>query len=280
MIPFLVAAGCFVCVMAGALVGLWLGQRVPEHCRTEQSREAIQVAAGMISFLAALVLGLLTASVQNSFDSTNSQINGFAAQLAMLDQTLRDMGPESGAAREILRHYTTLSLQDNWPEEFGAPATSAPNLRVAVTSIIESLTGVSHPMWLEGSHTNKLLNQLRLAVMSLPAEGQPNQSLRESGVSQLETLVQTRWGLHERTQNPILPSVMLVLIFWTTAIFMSFGYTAPANTAVVLAFLIAAASLAISFGLLVEMDIPFEGLIRISSHPMHDALHHMMEPSS
>ena len=121
MIPFLVAAGCFVCVMAGALVGLWLGQCVPEHCRTEQSREAIQVAAGMISFLAALVLGLLTASVQNSFDSTNSQINGFAAQLAMLDQTLRDMGPESAAAREILRHYTTLLLQDNWPEEFGAP---------------------------------------------------------------------------------------------------------------------------------------------------------------
>ena len=121
MIPLLVAAAAFVCVMAGALVGLWLGQRVPEHCRTEHSREAIQVAAGMISFLAALVLGLLTASVQNSFDSTNSQINGFAAQLAMLDQTLRDMGPESGAAREILRHYTTLSLQDNWPEEFGAP---------------------------------------------------------------------------------------------------------------------------------------------------------------
>ena len=88
MIPLLVAAAAFVCVMIGALVGLWLGQRVPEHCRTEDSREAIQVAAGMISFLAALVLGLLTASIQSNFDTTNSQINGFAAQLAMLDQTL------------------------------------------------------------------------------------------------------------------------------------------------------------------------------------------------
>jgi len=128
LIPFLVAAGCFVCVMAGALVGLWLGQRVPEHCRTEQSREAIQVAAGMISFLAALVLGLLTASVQNSFDSANSQVNGFAAQLAMLDQTLTDMGPEATAARGILRHYTALSLQDNWPEENGAPGPTGPSI--------------------------------------------------------------------------------------------------------------------------------------------------------
>ena len=65
MIPILVAAGAFVCVMMGALAGLWVGQRVPEHCRTEDSREAIQVAAGMISFLAALVLGLLTASVSS-----------------------------------------------------------------------------------------------------------------------------------------------------------------------------------------------------------------------
>jgi len=280
MIPILVAAGAFVCVMMGALAGLWVGQRVPEHCRTEDSREAIQVAAGMISFLAALVLGLLTASVQSNFDTTNSQINGFAAQLAMLDQTLSDMGPEATAARGILRHYTALSLQDNWPEENGAPGPTGPSVGTAVMSMVESLAGVTHPVWFEGAHTNQLLNQLRLAVMSLPAQGQPNQSLRDSGVSQLETLVQTRWGLHERTQNPLLPSVMLVLVFWTTAIFMSFGYTAPANAAVVLAFLIAAASLAISFGLLVEMDQPFEGLIRISSHPMHDALHHMIEPTS
>jgi hypothetical protein len=280
MIPLVVAAGVFVCVMAGALFGLWLGQRAPEHCRTEQSREAIQLAAGMISFLAALVLGLLTASVQSSFDSANSQVNGFAAQLAMLDQTLSDMGPEATAARAILRHYTALSLQDNWPEENGAPGPTGPSMNSALRSMAESLLGVSHPVWFEGSHTNQLLNQLRLAVMSLPAQGQPNQSLRDSGVSQLETLVQTRWGLHERTQNPLLPSVMLVLIFWTTAIFLSFGYTAPPNAAVVLAFLIAAASLAISFGLIVEMDTPFEGVIRISSHPMHDALYHMIEPAS
>jgi hypothetical protein len=280
MIPLLAAAGAFVCVMMGALLGLWLGQRVPEHCRDENSREAIQLAAGMISFLAALVLGLLTASVQGNFDTTNSQITGFAAQLAMLDQTLSDMGPEAAGARGILRHYTALSLQDNWPEETGAVGPTDPSVGLAVASMVESLSGITHPVWFEGTHTNQLLNQLRLAVMSLQAQGQPNQSLRDSAVSQLETLVQTRWALHERTQNPLLPSVMLVLIFWTTAIFMSFGYTAPANVAVVLAFLIAAASLAISFGLLVEMDLPFEGLIRISSHPMHDALHHMMEPSS
>lgn len=280
MIPFLVAVGAFVCVMSGALVGLWLSRCVPEHCRDESSREAIQLASGMLSFLAALVLGLLTASVQSNFDSVNSEVNGFAAQLAMLDQTLSDMGPEAVAARGTLRHYTTLSLQDNWPEEFGEPASDGSGLGAAINSMVQSLRGVLHPIWLEGSHTNQLLNQLRVTVMSLPAQGQPNESLRDSAVSQVDSLVQARWGLHERTQNTLLPIVLLVLIFWTTAIFLSFGYTAPYNAAVVSAFFIAAVALAISFGLLVEMDIPFEGVIRISSHPMRDALQHMIQSSS
>ena len=279
MIPFLVTLGAFVCVMLGALVGLWLGRSVPDHCRDEDSRDAIQVASGMLSFLAALVLGLLTASVQSSFDSVNTEVNGFAAQLAMLDQTLSDMGPEAVAARGILRHYTTLSLQDNWPDEFGEPAASGSGLHAAVVSMMQSLRGGLHPIWLEGSHTNQLLNQLRVTVMSLSAQGQPNESLRESAVSQLDSLVQARWGLHERTQNPILPMVLLILIFWTTAIFLSFGYTAPYNAAVVSAFFIAAVALAICFGLLVELDIPFEGVLRISSHPMRDALQHMIQPS-
>lgn len=279
MIPLLVTISAFVCVMSGALVGLWLSRRVPDHCRDEDSRDAIQVASGMLSFLAALVLGLLTASVQSNFDSVSSEVNGFAAQLAMLDQTLSDMGPEAVAARGLLRHYTTLSLQDNWPDEFGEPAPSASSVGGAIASMLVSLRGGLHPIWLEGSHTNQLLNQLRVAVMSLPAQGQPAESLRDSAVSQLNTLVEARWGLHERTQNQILPMVLLVLIFWTTAIFLSFGYTAPNNAAVVSAFFIAAVSLAICFGLLVEMDIPFEGVLRISSHPMRDALQHMIQPS-
>ena len=90
-----------------------------------------------------------------------------------------------------------------------------------------------------------------------------------------QTLVEARWTLHERTQNPLLPSFLLILAFWTTAIFLSFGYNAPSNPAVIIAFFIASAALAACFGLLVEMDIPFEGLLSISSHAMRDALGHM-----
>ena len=115
----IIALGAFICVFAGALVGLWLGRKVPEHYRDSPSQEAIQLATGMLSVLAALVLGLLTSSIQSNFDTINTEVNDFAARLAMLDQTLVDMGPEAAAARQLLHRYTELSIRENWPEESG-----------------------------------------------------------------------------------------------------------------------------------------------------------------
>ena len=174
MIPLIVALGSFLCVFIGALVGLWLGRNVPEHYRDSPSQEAIQLATGMLSVLAALVLGLLTSSIQSNFDTINTEVNDFAARLAMLDQTLVDMGPEAAAARQLLRRYTELSIQENWPEESGvAQHGSRSEIAQSFASIFESLSGVAHPMWREGPDTNRLLNSLRLAVAGLPAEGEP-----------------------------------------------------------------------------------------------------------
>ena len=204
MIPLIIALGAFICVFAGALVGLWLGRNVPEHYRDSPSQEAIQLATGMLSVLAALVLGLLTSSIQSNFDTINTEVNDFAAQLAMLDQTLVDMGPEAAAARQLLRRYTELSIQENWPEESGvAEHGSRKEIADSFASIFESLRGVAHPMWREGPDTNRLLNSLRLAVAGLPAEGEPAQTLRASAVDLTQTLVEARWTLHERTQNPL-----------------------------------------------------------------------------
>lgn len=52
----------------------------------------------MISVLAALVLRLLAASVKNAFDATDSQIRQFASTLILLNETLKDYGPETTQA--------------------------------------------------------------------------------------------------------------------------------------------------------------------------------------
>src|SRR5271169_3021100 len=116
-----ITAIVLACVLAGSLLGMWLGCRLPEPHQSAASHDAVKLATGMLSVLAALVLGLLIAGVKNSFDTTDTQIRQFAATLILLNQTLADYGPETAEARQMVRRYTARALEDNWPEEGSTP---------------------------------------------------------------------------------------------------------------------------------------------------------------
>jgi hypothetical protein len=254
-----VTAIVLACVLAGSLLGMWLGGRLPEPHRSAASHDAVKLATGMLSVLAALVLGLLIASVKNSFDTTDAQIRQFAATLILLNQTLADYGPQTAAPRAMLRHYTARALADNWPEDKAAP------------------------IKMEDLEAGTLLNNVRAAVLDLPGGSPRLDTLRADAVSLVEDALKTRWLLIERAESSIQPLFLDILIAWITLIFISFGYTAPRNATVATSFFLGAGALAACILLIVEMDTPFEGLITVSSMPMRNALAHMStrpEPSS
>jgi len=58
----------FACVFGGALFGMFLGTILPEGHLSPDARDVIKVAMAMVATLAALVLGLLTASAKSSLD--------------------------------------------------------------------------------------------------------------------------------------------------------------------------------------------------------------------
>jgi hypothetical protein len=66
-----------------------------------------------------------------------------------------------------------------------------------------------------------------------------------------------------------------VVIFWLTVTFGSFGLYAPRNATVVGVLFIAALSVAAAVFLIVELDGPFDGLIRVSGDPLRFALDNM-----
>ncbi len=246
-----IAAIVLVCVFAGSILGLWLSARLPEHHRSPESRDAVKLATGMLSVLAALVLGLLLASVKNSFDATDSQIRQFAATLILLNQTLSDYGPETAPARGMLRRYTARALEDNWPEDSTAPVR------------------------MEDTQSGELLDGVRTEVLRLSGGTARHDALRGDAATLVETALQTRWLLIERAGSSIQPLFMVILIVWITLIFASFGYNAPHNATVAATFVLSAAALAGCIFLIVEMDGPFDGLIIVSSTPMRNALAHM-----
>jgi len=66
-----------------------------------------------------------------------------------------------------------------------------------------------------------------------------------------------------------------VVIAWLTATFASFGLFAPRNTTVTIAFAVAALSVAAAVFLILELDSPFDGLIRITSGYFQYALENL-----
>jgi len=76
----------------------------------------------------------------------------------------------------------------------------------------------------------------------------------------------------EQVSSAIQWPFLTILVFWLAIIFTSFGLFAPRNGSVIAALLVCALSVAASIYLIVEMDQPYGGLIKISSAPLRTVL--------
>ena len=86
---------------------------------------------------------------------------------------------------------------------------------------------------------------------------------------------QTRWLVFEQQGSSISTPFLVVVAFWLTVIFTSFGLLAPRNGTVIVTLLLCALSVSGAIFLLLELDRPFDGLIQISSQPLQSALAHL-----
>lgn len=236
------------CIFGGALVGMWLRRVMPKHHLLDDSRETIKVGSGMIATLAALVLGLLVGSSKGSFDSTNTLVTQAAAKKIMLDGLLANYDPETKPMREQLRHAAVGALEIFWPEEK-----------------------------IEGSELSKFekanaMEVIRAELRKLaPAPDAQKQLLAEAN-SATGDLLQMRWLLIEQAQSSLPTLLVVILLFWLTVLHLSFGLLAPGNPTAVTVLLISSISLAGAILLILEMNHPLEGMVKVPSAPLRKAL--------
>ena len=77
----------------------------------------------------------------------------------------------------------------------------------------------------------------------------------------------------DRAAREHLPAPFLVVVvFWLSVLFLSFGLFSPPNPTVIVTLLVCALSVAGAMFLIVDLDDPFGGLIQISSHSLRNAL--------
>ncbi len=251
MSSFTIALISAVCIFGGVLLGLLLQNLLPDHHLSNDSKETVKLGAGMIATLSALVLGLLVSSSKNSFDTMNAEITQGAAKIIYLDRLLADYGPETKADRELLRRNTTAGIEVIWPES----KTEASGM-----SAFERMNGME-------------TLQIKLHELT-PASDLQRQMLQQAQQTCTE-LRQSRWLLIEQAQNILPKPFMVMLLFWLTALHISFGLFAPRNAMVVIVLLICALSVSGAIFLILEMNHPMSGLIKVSSAPMLKALQHL-----
>jgi hypothetical protein len=246
--PIKTALSVFACVFAGALLGMYLRTLIPKHHLSEQTENVIKLGMGLIATMAALVLGLLIATAKSAYETHDAAVKHTAVKILLLDSILASYGPETKDTRNLLRRTVASRLDAIWPEDGSKP------VKPGAPEIAPIAQGIQAQI-LQLSPQNDAQRWVKSEALEIGAD-----------------IMQTRWLIAGSLDSSVPVLFLAVVVFWLTLIFASFGLLAPRNGTVVVVLLLGALSVAGSIFLILEMDRPFEGLMKISSAPIRFTL--------
>jgi len=236
----------FACVFGGAMLGMLISAILPQHDLSSDSKDVVKLGMGIVATLSALFLGLLIASAKSSYDAQSTELTQMSAKVILLDRILAHYGPETKETRDLLRSSVARILDQIWSKgpagasPFGAPSSGA----------------------------EILLDK----IQELAPRDDRQRALQAQAQGIVLDLGQMRWLQYAQTSTSISMPLLVVLVFWLTTIFISFGLFAPANVTVFASLLVSALSVSAAILLILELYTPYSGLIQISSAPLRDAL--------
>jgi hypothetical protein len=253
MSSIVVAAIVFGCTFGGALAGILLRVKLPEHHRDDNSSDVLKLVMGLIATMAALVLGLLISSAKSSYDTQEAEVQQTGIHLLQLDRILARFGQDATDARGQLRRIVLCNLEHTWPKD-------AVGFRSVTCDPLQA-------------HRDGEDLFERIAGLSPRTDAQRLDQGRALQV--LVSLWETQRLLEEQSRGSLSWPFLMVLVFWLTVLFVGFGLFARFNATVTVALLVGALSVAGAVFLILEMNRPYSGVMHISSAPIRNALTQM-----
>ena len=246
MIHLVIGLISFKAIFAGAMIGLFVRKCLPGHHLSSETQTAVTVAVAVLGTLSALVLGLMITAANSSFSARSEEVRELSLQTIRMDRNLRRYGPEATEARAALRVWAVAKLQQLFPDKGKPPVSSD-------TSIL-------------------LLEKVQDAVVALTPQNERQKYLRTLCLTLSSTIIQARWKLEQRVGHSIPVPFLVLLIFWLTIVFASFGLFAPPNPTVIVALFLCSVAVSGGIYLIEELDRPLSGFIRVPSDSMRKAL--------
>ena len=254
----------FLLLCGSAALGMYVRPRLPERHRTHETTELMQITIGLLVTFAALVLGLLTASVKQRYDYTAQDRQEFALNLTLLDQCLGDYGPETAQARANIRSYTAAVIASTWPSEPPPVGTTYPNTagmpRVGASPVLGAL-----------------INQIGIEISRLAPPDAVHSRLLDLCLDRYKSVVSARQGVIEDARVELFEPFYGVLAFWLMIIFGCFGLIAPRASLSVITIGLCAISLSSVTFVILDLSRPYAGYFAIESGTMRAALTAMLK---
>lgn len=227
----------FAFISMGGMLGMFLSPRLPQQHASSDSKDVIRLAMGLVATTVALVLGLLVASAKSFYDTQNNEVTQLAANVVLLDRLLAHYGPEATDTRAFLH-----ASVEHWEE------------------VLQPGSG--------RRHGDVVLDQ----IQALSPKDDNQRTMKAQASSLAIQMGQTRWLIFAQNTIPVPKLLLLVLIFWLTVLFISFGLFAPRNLTVRSGLFTSALAVAGAIFLILELYHPYGGLIQVSGAPLQAAL--------
>jgi hypothetical protein len=245
---FAIALAVFGGSTCAALIGMVLHVKLPDRHLDSDSRDVVKLVMGLVATMSALVLSLLIASASTTYDRQSSELKALSVNILQLDQTLESYGPGAKAVRDALRnavrqtHDRIWSLDGVRPEDLNSVET-----RSSAKADVEMLHRLSPTTDIERMMQSRAI-----------------------GLSQ--DISQARLLMFEQLGSEIPWPFLVVLIFWICMLFLGFGLFSSSNATVTVALLVGSLSVACAIFLILELNAPLVGLLRISDAPLRKVI--------
>ena len=245
------SAIAFACVFGGALLGILIGARLPEHHLTPETKDVVRLGMALVGTIGALVLGFLTTSAKTYHDRQRDELTQMSAKVVLLGRLLQHYGPEASAAHKSLRAVVGQFLVSTWPGERAENAQILP----------------------ETARIEELYDQ----VEGLGPKDDRQRLMQSQASGLLLSLGEVRWVMIGENSIRVNSLMFLVITFWMMCIFVSWGIYSPRNATALTALFMTALSVCLAIFLIGELFTPYSGVLRLSSAPLRLAYATLMQ---
>jgi hypothetical protein len=163
-----------------------------------------------------------------------------------VERNLRRYGPEADDVRTKLHAWGQVKLQQLFPDK-DRPQPTSETAIVMLESVQDALLALTP--------TNERQKHLRTLCLTLSSQ-----------------LINARWALEVRAGYSVPVPFLILLIFWLTLVFASFGLFAPPNPTTLIALLLCSIAVAGGIVLIEDLDNPGSGVIQLPSDSLRKAL--------